>query len=160
MSAPYYHTPARQAALCVAARAWLGTPFRENCAVRGPAGGVDCVHFLAAVHAETGACPAIELPVHPVEVIRQWHVHHPESKILDWLGRQDVRGRVRRLDAGEPFLPGDMPVLRVEQAEHHLTLWLAPELVHVAIPAGVVSHSTRDPELLQRIRCTYRILEA
>jgi hypothetical protein len=160
MSTPYYQSVERQTALRHAARAWLGTPFRENCAVRGLAGGVDCVHFLAAVHAEAGACPLVELPAEPVEVVRQWHVHHPESKILDWLGRPDVRGRVRRLEEGEPLMPGDMPVLRVEQAEHHLTLWLQPELLHVAIPAGVVSHSTRDPELLRRIRCTYRIIEA
>jgi hypothetical protein len=154
---PFYRTPERRAALIAAAHSWLHTPFAENCAVRGPQGGVDCVHFLAAVHAEAGACEPIELPVLPVEQVRSWHVHHAESKILEWFGRPELRGRVRRLDDGEPMMAGDMPVLRLEQTEHHLALWAAPSLYHVAIPAGVVAHSVRDPEILKRVRCVYRV---
>ena len=156
---PFYHSPERQAALLAAARAWIGTPFSENCAVRGPQGGVDCVHFLAAVHAEAGACEPFVLPVMPVQFVRSWHVHHADSLIIEWMGRPEIRGRVRRLDDGEPRMIGDMPVLRLQQTEHHLTLWAAPEIIHVAIPAGVVAHSTRDRELLKSIRCTYRIYE-
>lgn len=156
---PFYHTPERRAALMTATRAWLGTPFRENCAVAGLQGGVDCVHFLAAVHAATGACPPLDLPVLPVEQVRSWHLHHAESKILEWFARPEIRGRVRRIDDDEPLLIGDMPVLQLAQTTHHLALWAAPDLMHVAIPAGVVAHSVRDPELLKLIRCTYRIME-
>lgn len=157
MRTPFYNTEERRAALVAEARSWLGTPFSENCAVKGPAGGIDCVHYLAACHAAAGACAPVELPVQPVEHVRHWHEHHAESLILEWLGRPEVRGRVRRLDDGEPMMIGDMPLLEVQRTTHHATICCGPELLHVAIPAGVVSHSTRDRELMKKIRCVYRL---
>jgi hypothetical protein len=156
----YYHTPERCALLQAEALDWLGTPFSENCAVKGRDGGVDCVHFLAAVHTAAGACAAVDLPTLPVEQVRAWHQHNTRSLILDWLGQPAIRGRVRRLDVGEPLLSGDMPVLKVGLTGHHLALVCGPELLHVAIPAGVVSASMRDRELLAAMLCAYRIFEA
>jgi hypothetical protein len=154
---PYYHTAERRALLQAEALSWIGTPFSENCAVKGRAGGVDCVHFLAAVHTVAGACEAVHLPELPVEQVRAWHQHNTRSLILDWLGQPAIRGRVRRLAEGEPFMTGDMPVLKVGLTGHHLSLVCGPELLHVAIPAGVVSASMRDRELLGTAICTYRI---
>lgn len=157
MKTPFYHTNERQATLLQEARSWLGTPFSENCAIKGPQGGVDCVNFIAATHTAAGACGAVTLPVLPVEQVRAWHVHNPESKILDWLGRPEVRGRVRVIEPDEPRLIGDLVILKLNLTEHHLTLFCGHELLHVAIPAGVVAHSAQDPDLLKLVRCTYRI---
>ncbi|MBI5771925.1 MAG: hypothetical protein HZA93_29400 [Verrucomicrobia bacterium] len=157
---PFYRTDARRAALLQEARSWLGTPFAENCAIKGPRGGVSCERYQLAVHTATGACPPVALASLPVEVVRHWHEHHAESLILGFLGREEVRGRVRRVDDGGPPLLGDLAIFRFAQTEHHLGLWCGHELLHVAIPAGVVVHSTRDPKLRAALRCLYRIHEA
>ena len=154
---PFYKTPERRAALIAEALSWIGTPFRENCAVKGVDGGVACAQYLAACHAAAGACAPIDLPALPVEHVRSWHEHHADSLILEWLGRPEIRGRVRKIDDGAERMIGDIVVLKIKQTEHHVALWAAPHLLHVAIPAGVVAHSVRDRELLKDVRCTYRI---
>lgn len=156
---PFYFTPERQRALVGEARSWLGTPFSENCAIKGQQGGVDCAHYLAACHTAAGACGAIVLPKLPVEVVRHHHEHHAESLILEWLGLPEVRGRVRRVEKDEGAMIGDIVLAKVKLTEHHVGLWCGPDVLHVAIPAGVVSHSTRDPEFMRIVRCYYRILE-
>lgn len=157
--APFYKTDARRAAVIAEARSWLGTPFSENCAVKGLQGGVSCDRYQLAVHAAAGACPLLELPVLPVEQVRRWHEHNADSRILGWLGSPKFRGRARRVDEGAAPMIGDIVVLRIKETEHHLGLWAGAEIFHVAIPAGVLSHSARDPELLKLIRCYYRIYE-
>lgn len=156
---PFYNTDARRAAIVAEARSWLGTPFSENCAVKGPQGGVSCERYQIAVHTATGACPAIELPELPVQNVRHWHEHHADSLILAWLQLPEVRGRVRRVDEDEAPAIGDMAVFLFGKTEHHLGLWCGHELLHVAIPAGVVAHSTRDPKLRAAVRCFYRLME-
>ena len=156
---PFYNSLVRRNVLVDEARSWLGTPFSENCAVKGPQGGVSCSRYLAACHTAAGACAAIVLPILPVEQVRHWHEHHAESQILLWLALPEVRGRVRRVDEGAAPLIGDLVVMKVQLTEHHIGLWCGHEILHVAIPAGVVSHSTRDPKLRKMIRGVYRIYE-
>jgi hypothetical protein len=154
---PYYSTEALQAKLRLEAEAWLGTPFAENCAVRGRQGGVSCERYQVAVHTATGACPPVELPTLAVEKVRRWHEHYRESVILEWLDLPEIRGRVRRVDEAEEPMVGDIAIVKVQQTEHHVGLWAGAWLYHVAIPAGVVRWSTRDPQLRPAIRCFYRI---
>lgn len=154
---PFYNTDTRRNKLLAEAASWLGTPFAENCAVKGEQGGVSCERYQLAVHAATGACPELQLPVLPVEVVRRWHEHHPESLVMQWLQHPEIRGRVRRVDENGPKMIGDLAVMKVQHTEHHLALWAGDWLYHVAIPAGVVRHSTRDPQLRRAIRCFYRI---
>lgn len=153
---PYYQDSARCAVLLAEARDWLGTPFSENTAVKGLQGGVSCVRYLEACHAAAGAIVPATLPVLPVEEVRHWHEHHAESKIVEWLAQPAVRGRVRRVDESEAPMIGDLVIMRVQLTEHHIGLWCGPDILHVAIPAGVVAHSTRDPELRAMIRAHYR----
>lgn len=158
MSTPFYNTDTRRSLLLEEARSWLGTPFRENCAIKGRDGGVDCAHYQAACHAAAGACQPLDLPVLPVEQVRAWHQHNASSLIMNWLAQDGVRGRVRRIEPEETPMIGDLVLLKLDLTEHHLGLWCGPELFHVAIPAGVVTHSTRDPDLRNYVRCYYRIL--
>lgn len=154
----FYQDPDRQAQLVREAESWLGTPFSENAAIKGPAGGVSCVRFLAACQAAAGACDPLDLPALPVEIVRHWHHHHAASMITDWLARPEVRGRVRRLEPDAEPMTGDMPLLRVGQTEHHLALVCGPHLLHVTVPAGVVRHSIHDPSLRGMVRAFYRVL--
>lgn len=156
---PYYSTPERRAALIEEARSWLGTPFRENCAVKGKQGGVDCTRFVHAVHTACGACENVVLEVLPVEWVRSWHTHHTQSRILDFFGQPEVRTRLRRLDEDESRIAGDMAILKIDQTEHHVALCCGHEFLHVMISAGVVSHSIHDKELMGYVRSYYRIYE-
>lgn len=156
---PYYRTPERQAAFIADASSWIGTPFSENCAVRGRDGGVSCDRYQAALHIASGACPSVELPVLPVEQVRRWGHHHTASKVTAWLELPEVRARVQRVDDGDAPMIGDLVVLRVDQTTHHLGAFGGAWIFHVAIPAGVVAHSALDPELRDMVRAFYRLME-
>ncbi len=146
-------------ALKRAAFSWWQTPFRENAAVRGPEGGVDCVNFLHEIFVEAGACERMEIPERPVEVVRSWHDHHAVSLITQWLGAPDLRGRLKRDDDPLSYQTGDLVGLHIGQTEHHLGVVIDDDIWHVARPAGVVVHSLRDPELRRLIRCRYRLMK-
>ena len=62
MTATWYDTPQKIAALEASARAWLGTPFRANSAVRGAGGGVSCHNLAAELYFETGYLPRFAVP--------------------------------------------------------------------------------------------------
>ena len=159
MSAPYYSTAERRAALLAEVTSWMGTPFSENCAVKGAQGGVSCARFLVACHAAAGACEPVELPVLPVEQVRFWHQHHSESLMLQWLELAAPSGRIRRVDDEAPSIDGDVAFLKIEQTEHHGALRCGAFYYHVTTTAGVVRHSIHDPELRKLVRCAYRLFE-
>ena len=147
-------------ALKVAALGWCGTPFRENAAVRGADGGVDCIHFLHEIFVEVGVCERMELANRPVEVVRHWHDHHAVSLITNWLGSPELRGRLIRMDDGFGLRQtGDLIAMQIGQTEHHIGVVIGSEIWHVARPAGVVVHSLRDSEISKLIRTTYRLME-
>lgn len=157
---PFFDSGSARYALKVAALDWWGTPFRENSAVKGRDGGVDCVQFIHEIFVEAGACDRMEIPVRPVEVVRHWHEHHAVSLITEWLGSPELRGRLERID--DPFdlrQTGDLVAFHIGQTEHHLGVVIESEIWHVARPAGVVVHSIRDPEVERMIRCRYRLME-
>lgn len=157
--APYYRTDALHYALVAEAQSWLGTPFSENCAIKGRQGGVSCARYLVACHAAAGACDHVELPVLPVEQVRFWHQHHGESMMLKWLEAAAPSGRIRRVDEAEPWLVGDVVFLKIEQTEHHAALFTGSHLYHVTTAAGVVRHSIHHAEVMEMVRCVYRLHE-
>ncbi|WP_221029893.1 hypothetical protein [Actomonas aquatica] len=159
MRKPYYRTAERRERLLSEARSWVGTPFRENAAVKGPTGGVECRHFQHECHVAAGACPRFHMDVMPVEVVRHWHEHHAVSQILSWLNAPELRGLVMRVDEEDAPAIGDITIIETQRAAHHVGLWCGHEVLHVAIPAGVVSHSTHDPDFMRLVKCHYRLME-
>jgi hypothetical protein len=155
--APYFSTTARQAAFLEAAWSWLGTPFSENCAIRGRQGGVDCVRLAAEVLAAAGALSRLELPVLPVEWVRSWHAHHAESRLLEFFAQPVIRERLRRVHASDEPIIGDIAVLKFRQTENHVALWCGDHAVHTSIHAGVIRTSTANPSFSRAIRAFYRV---
>lgn len=153
---PFYQSPESQSAFIAESRSWLGTPFRENAAIKGAEGGVDCVRFASAVHTACGACEGIVLETLPVEWVRRWHEHHAESRLVDFFNQPSVRARLKKIEDG-PRMVGDLVALRFDRCVHHVALWCGHELIHVNSSAGVISTSARDPRLAQHIAATYRI---
>lgn len=156
---PFYRTEQRRDQFILEARSWLGTPASENVAVKGPQGGVDCVHLVHAVHRACGAIGELYIPHQSVERVRYYGEHHAKSLILDWFGRSEKSGLVRRVEEGEEVQIGDVVVIQVNVGAHHIALWCGHMVIHLLVPGEVVYHSTQDPEIKKHIRCAYRVLE-
>lgn len=154
---PYYASPEARGRLAAESQRWLGTPFRAGSAVPGPLGGVDCVRLCAAIHAACGACDPLDIPAAPM----QWHMHHEQSLLLDWFRGPDVRGRVKRIEEGEPWLSGDLVAVQTGLAAHHLGTWLddaqGRHLLHVPVGSSVQRWSLDDRLLKGRIAAVWRI---
>lgn len=159
MRLPYYRIFERRERLLNEARSWVGTPFRENSAVKGPQGGVECRHFVHECHVVGGGCERYHMDVMPIQVVRHWHEHHAISQILAWLNAPELRARLSRVDEAAAPMIGDITIVETQRAAHHMGLWCGHEVLHVAIPAGVVAHSTRDPDFMRLVRCHYRLME-
>lgn len=133
-------------------REWVGTPFRERAAVKGPRGGVDCASFVGAVLLELGAIDgAIAVP--PYEVNRAEHTD--ESLFRAWFEQPAVRARVRRVDEAEPHLDGDLVFPVVGRCEHHIGIRIGELVWHVARPSGVCAMTVAQ---LKFHRSRYRLL--
>ncbi len=119
--------------LLQAAQRWVGTPFCPNSAVRGA--GVCCHRLMQQIYVESHWLPPFVVPIGD-----PGHARYSEtSPMLDWLrGPGSVWFREANVDE-DPLLPGDLLLLRVSHAPHHLALVL-PEgrFVHVTSKQGVV----------------------
>jgi len=97
-----------------------GTPFRNGMGVKGA--GYDCWHLAVDVYAEAG------LDTRRLEHLRgtgslNWAKFHNSSPLLDALHEDAVcRARLRRLEADEPILAGDLLAIRQGQAANHLAI--------------------------------------
>lgn len=150
----WFLLPERALALQNACERWADTPFRARSAVPGPAGGVDCVSFVAAVLREIGAIPAaIAIPPYDLN-----HAEHSDGSVLRaWLEQPAARAHVRRVDEEEPHLDGDLVFPIVGRTEHHLALRVGRTLYHVARPSGWCA--LQLPQVTLH-RSRYRIVES
>lgn len=159
MSTPFFNTIGRQAAFLDEAWSWIGTPFSENCEVKGAKGGVDCVHLAAGVFFAVGALRRFELPVLPVEFVRSAHVHSAESRLLEFFALPAIREHLKRIPAADEPKIGDVAVLKFKQSENHVALWCGDHAIHASTHAGVIRTSTSNPDFLSSIRSFYRVHE-
>jgi hypothetical protein len=149
----YFLKRARVDRLRGVCESWIGTPFRERSAVKGPGGGVCCASYLGACFLECGAIDqAISVPPYPVN-----HAEHSEESMFRaWFAQPEVRARVRPLDEDEPRLDGDIVFPVVGRTEHHVALEIGGMIYHVARPSGVCV-MTRSQLKFHRSR--YRLTE-
>lgn len=85
----------QRAAVIAEAMTWLGTPFRNNAAVKGQ--GVDCAQLLAKVFANAGVVPPQNVEIYSP----QFFLHHSEEKFLSYvlpLAREIAIGDAREAD--------------------------------------------------------------
>jgi hypothetical protein len=155
---PWFHNqPLRVAALETAVASWLGTPFLPKGRVKGPDGGVDCVHFIHEICVE---CGMIDVKHIPSNYTLDHARHSPHSLLLRWL-----------LDAKEPgkhlvlvpplgrLLPGDLLAIRTGLLDHHLAIALpCNRVAHSIEGAGPLIHTVEDV-LMERVLYVARVLE-
>jgi cell wall-associated NlpC family hydrolase len=113
-----------RAAVVVAARSWIGTPY-HNCAdLKGV--GVDCGMLLVRVYVDAGLCPPFDPRPYPAD----WHLHRGEERYLGFL-----LDRCREVEAP---LPGDIMVLRYGRCYAHGGVVSRPKpltIIHAFHPA-------------------------
>lgn len=138
----YYLNPSRIAALEHEAAAWLGTPFRENSAVRGLGGGVSCHNLVAELYFATGCLERFVVPTGSARSLR----HGPAGLMLEYLDAQ-LAGRFAALTelSHEAIMPGDMLAIRDGRSIVHVGVaLLGGRFVHVLKGTGVLISMTRD----------------
>lgn len=109
---------------------WVGTPWCDDSAVRGR--GACCHRLVAAVYAEAGWLPQLDLPGGPATGAR-WM---DSSPILEWFQGDGARwfSEVAIPDAE----PGDALLVKVRRIAHHLVMFLPGQnLLHVTHERGV-----------------------
>lgn len=143
------------------AQKWLGTPWAANSAARGERGGVSCHNLPRALYVALAALPAD----FPVLVGNPTAALHTNADLFEPF--LDHRPEFRRLEAGEPPLPGDLVGLRLGgrtgPREHwhvnHLGVHLAGtgRFVHVLSHKRTAVDSLADPTWRQRLLRIWRI---
>lgn len=134
---------------------WIPTPFRQGCAVKGRAGGVDCVNFVASCLRNVGVITeAIDIPAYDPE----HGDHSPHSILIDWFSNPLVLARVRKVEEGEATLPGDLVFVKTGQCEHHMGMRFGGDIFHVVRGVGVIIQPIHLKTRPLQIRCTYRMI--
>lgn len=133
------------------ARAWLGTPFRANSAVRGAQGGVSCHLYVAKVLEAVGAVPAEAWPRgSPDRSLAQ-----RTSLVEPFLDSREDFADV----TGHPLLPGDLLGFKIGGATHHLAILLRERvIIHAIRHHGVVLGHLDDPMWARRLTRAWRKL--
>lgn len=141
MSASWYSTPARIAALDTAAESWLGTPFMANSTVPGPGGGVSCHNLVAELHFATGRLPRFDVPRRDPALLQ----HATPDLLLREVDTLLLPRGFTALDLPSTlgprlssFPPGSLLVIRFGRTLHHLVTMLSDgRIVHVTRLGGV-----------------------
>jgi hypothetical protein len=124
----YFNTPYRIASLEAEAALWLGTPFRNNSAVRGPGGGVSCHRLASELLFATGALERFEVPKSSAAQLASG----PVKAILDYIDAHLPHRLAPINPADEAPLPGDLIVMRENRVLKHIGVVLTRgRFVHV-----------------------------
>lgn len=99
----------QRAAVVEAALSWIGTPFHNCAAVKGPQGGIDCAHLLARAYSEAGVTEDIQPGRYPPA----WFLHRDEERFAEFVLRYAVE--CVEADAG----PGDVVLYRIGRCFGH-----------------------------------------
>lgn len=171
--APFFSTPGRQLALITVARAWLGTPFRDHCAIRGI--GADCAGFVHAVLVDVGAIDPLDLPDYALDE----GSHSNQSKLARVLADTGCfvemwkRENVQSSAPGSPLsalrsqldpVPvevGDLLGFNLGRSTHHIGLVVSNRIfIHAIHPGGVVESHLEDGTYRRRLANIWRCMEA
>lgn len=125
MSGERCMTRAQRDAVVREALSWVGTPYRARQCVKGV--GVDCGKLLAAVYANAGVMPMVDLG----EYSFQQHLHSDAEDYMAWLESVGAR----RIEADQ-VMTGDAGVWKFGRSHSHGGI-----VVDVGADGPVICHS-------------------
>lgn len=160
MSNSFFVTTARLSDLDAAARAWAGTPFRHNSAVRGQ--GANCAGAVAGLLRDAG----FPVPEFRMTVPTHWCRHQTRSVQEQWLDSQPrhfesiCRNAENNLQLCNALEPGDLVGFRVGLCVHHLGVILpAGRFFQCSESLGAVVLTQSEPLFAKRLARIWRPLE-
>jgi len=136
--------------LLTVCESWLGTPFRHLACRRGPDGGVDCIHFVAAALVEAGRLPEsllAEIPAYP----RDWHLHSDDDRLAAGLISRPEYFLVHSGDAAD----GDVAAYQFGRCSSHSALRVGDHLYHAVVGHGVIRSAAADEFWVSRFRAAF-----
>lgn len=116
------------------ALSWVGTPFRDLAASKGPTGGVDCAMLLVRAYVDAGVIEQFDpRPYHP-----RFFLAHDEERYLGWLERYGAE-----IDEASA-LPGDVLVYKMGRCFAHGAIVIDDQrIVHAFFKEKVCTTSER-----------------
>lgn len=144
----FHENPYAQIAIQREADAWIGTPFRENSAVKGAGGGVSCHNLVAELYFEAGFLDRFPVPKGSVKKLRNGPHEALIGYVDDFLGQ-----RFAVVDpAEEEVYVGDLIVMRDARALCHLGVCTSRGwFTHVLPRLGVLRSMLNDATFERRI---------
>ena len=150
----YFSTPARLAALDAAARAWLGTRFMPNAAVRGE--GVSCQKLVGSLYVDAGFLPAgFQIPEGPME----WGNAQTRSLIGEFMAAQSHL--FTEIIPANQWQPGDMAGFKLGGCVHHCGVVINADgtFIHALRHVNTAFSNLRDATYLRRLEKIWRPIQ-
>lgn len=127
--------------IILAARSWIGTPYRHHAKVKGA--GADCIQLVLAAHEEAGLVSGIDTGIYSTD----WFLHRNEELYLEGVEASlssvdDLELSIAERYAIDPSWRAPKAavfVVRVGRTFSHggiVTEW--PFVVHASQPSGIV----------------------
>lgn len=136
-----------RAAVVAEARSWVGTPYADNCGLKGA--GTDCGQILIKVFAAAGLIEDFSTGYYAP----QHHMHSTEERYLSF-----IMARAREIE-GSPK-PGDIVMFKLGKVFSHGGIIIGwPMIVHALRPGGTmidnVDRCTLGPRALANLPRKY-----
>ena len=132
--------------------AWLDTPFRHKCGVKGI--GTDCIHFVARVFQEMGLVKWKKdlIPHYPID----WHLHNTREMLAEGIER--TLNVEKFTDLTTPKMNGDILLFHFGKAASHASIFFDDYVYQALTDIGVKKIHISDRLLKRQMRFMYRIL--
>ncbi|OPX37517.1 MAG: hypothetical protein B1H12_04670 [Desulfobacteraceae bacterium 4484_190.2] len=147
---PYFETKERQELLRAELDAWLDTPWRHRCMVKGR--GCDCIGLVAGALMNVGFLQPgdVDFPSYPPD----WNLHKEHLDLLNWFkSRPDVA------EVKQPLQNGDILLFQYGKSPSHTGLFFEKTVYHSVTGRRVVRSPFGDPNLLGRMAAAFRCME-
>lgn len=148
MTPSFYGTPENQIRLLHEADKWVGTPFRENSAVKGAGGGVSCHNLVAEIYFQTGFLARFIVPTGSARRLR----NGPSGAMLEYINQNLAGSFSVIVPQIEEAITGDLIFMRDASEVCHLGIALPQGwFIHVLPSSGVMLSLINDPTFKNRV---------
>ena len=146
----YFDDLIKQKELKIILDAWIGTPFRHHCGMKGR--GCDCIHFVAGVLEEMGILKLRKglIPDYP----KDWHLHNTRELLIDGF-LKEIRSNLVRL---ENVMNGDIIFSHYGKAASHASIYYDGYVYQSVTDVGVCKINFNDKTFKRQMKFAYRIL--
>lgn len=159
-TAPFFRLKERKERFREILEAWIGTPYRHQCAVVGR--GADCSLFIGQAVLDMGILTGMDVPYYP----RDWHIHGTREVFLKNLKnnlRQNLSDGLSydELHRSESLEFGDWVGMSIRSSGviNHSAIYLGDEKIIHSVAGHGVKVTEFNGQWKENHKITFRILE-